>query len=93
MVTADDSNIELAVKVFRYNQSDDIYEKTCQNEFRILKKLNHPYIISAFDIYKHGFFSSCFLILERAPGVQLDTLVEESETKSLGLEKTKIILK
>ena len=93
MLTSDDSNFELAVKVFRYNLSDDIYERTCQNEYKILKQLNHPHIVNVFDIYKHGFFSSCFLILERAPGVQLDIFVEETETKCLSLQKTKIILK
>jgi len=76
-------NEKVAIKILQYT-ADDSEIESFNNEFRIIKNLNHPSIISAFDIgtilildddYKSKFSISendKFMTLERISGVQFD---------------------
>jgi serine/threonine protein kinase len=69
---------ELVVKIF--DLGDPSIEAAAEAEANILMELKHPNIVRMKKIFVSRLESKTYLVLERAPGITLDSLLEEKKS-------------
>ena len=62
----DDPEVHLCVKVTKL--ADEAQVAACENEYRILKSLNHPAIVKCYDFYPDLINNQCMTVLQRIYG-------------------------
>ncbi|BBM85760.1 protein kinase domain-containing protein [Candidatus Uabimicrobium amorphum] len=84
------SQQQVAVKehFIKQGPNEKMYIKRIQREFNFLRKIDHPYVVKAFELfYEHGRY---FIVMEYIPGITLEQFLCK-EYQSLSVEEQLVI--